>query len=150
MIRVLILSPFSYSFEDRNVYVSAGDSLYFDDSSKSKLRELFFLLAVDRPYHSWVYLEEQDLAKLSKLKEIATTVGLEPTVVNVVTYGAETDIEEIPLTLNQQKELRVKELEGLHYKKIEALLKEYKLAEYSSFADKDEAIQELINYEYNN
>lgn len=149
MIRVLILSPFSYEYESADKYVSTGESLFFDDSSKSELKELFFLLSPDRPYYSWVYVEPEDLESLSKLRAVASNVGVEPTVVNTMTYKAEREeIPEPPVQNEEERKARTKELDGLHYTKLAALLKEYRMADYSSYTNKDEVIEEIIKYEF--
>lgn len=149
MIRMLILSPFSYEYNNVNKYVNAGESLFFNDSSDSELEELFFLLSPDRPFYSWVYVEKEDLESLAKMKTIASNVGVEPTVINTITYEAEKEeIPQVPVQDTEEREARVKELDSLHYTKLATLLKEYKLGEYSSYANKDEVIEEIIKYEF--
>jgi len=149
MIRVLILSPFNYEYNNVNKHVNTGESLFFNGSSDSELKELFFLLSPDRPFYSWVYVEKEDLESLSKIKTIASNVGVEPTVVNTMTYEAEKEeIPEPPVQDTEEREARVKELESLHYTKLAALLKEDRRAEYSSYANKDEVIEKIVEYEF--
>ncbi len=61
MIRVLILSPFRYTYGNKNSYLTTGESLYLDPKQEADREELKYLLSPASEFRRFVYVEDSDL-----------------------------------------------------------------------------------------
>lgn len=61
MIRVLILSPFRYTYGNKNSYLTTGESLYLDPKQEADREELKYLLSPASEVRRFVYVEESEL-----------------------------------------------------------------------------------------
>jgi hypothetical protein len=163
-IRVLFKSPFSYTFGNERFYVSTGQSKYLDSQITRDKKELEYLFSPNFPYSSWIHIEQKDIEQFNKENNSSVVlVDNLLTADSVIYQFEEEDIDELNASTKvvepvvevteskievEDRGVRKAELDEWHYKKLDALLKSYKLGEYSDYQDKDRVIEAILELEF--